>query len=126
MSDWDEPVEIGQVWKTKSSPDIQYVITRVSNNRAYHIRSNGDEHCFSDLSPGGMFLYCAGHSSIWYRDREAEKKTRATKATHTIPSNTTTNAPPNEDAITAFFKAVRPGRCPCNIPLYQCDYHRGY
>jgi hypothetical protein len=39
-----------------------------------------------------------------------------------VAKATTTAA--KEPDLQAFFKGVRPGHCPCNIPRNQCSYHK--
>lgn len=102
-------LEVGQVWRYKNSPNT-FTITRVTAKASYHRDSRGEL----------IFAHCDGED--WIAEISDDwlmiGMTGMVGAKGVAPDI----APAHKDTF-AFFKAVAPGNCPCNIPQSQCSFH---
>jgi|SRR5665213_507907 len=104
-------VKVGQVW-TNSRGNVLCLITRISSSRAFH-ELDGIEYAFADLNPD--------HTTV--DDLEKRGWTYEEAPTVSVPISKVAAVKLGDEEL-AFFKAVAPGNCPCNMPRASCEYHR--
>jgi len=109
-------VKVGQVW-TSENGNVSDLITRISSSRAFH-ELDGIEYAFADLNPD--------HTTVddWEKYGWMYEESAVTEApTVSVPISKVAAVKLGDEEL-AFFKAVAPGNCPCNMPRASCEYHR--
>lgn len=107
-------VEVGQTWQNiKRKSGITFRVSKIEGNKVYAIDSKSNSEGYFGIIDDD------GYPSTNWDSGWACDPIKANNNSTSKDSNIS-----EDRSLLDFFKGVRSGHCPCDIPIVVCKFHK--